>query len=94
MVLAAKPRHALVDWAARNDGVRDRRRLGSRVRYDREPVGVLQGLAPDRVAAIGTRAPGVWLTGLAAGFHAVAHLPGQELLGPLLFLRLGDFGGV
>ena len=55
---------------------------------------MLQGLAPDRVAAIGTRAPGVWLTGLAAGFHAVAHLPGQELLGPLLFLRLGDFGGV
>ena len=151
VVLAAKRRHALVDWAARNDGYVIEDDYDSEFRYDREPVGLLQGLAPDRVFAIGTvskslapavrlgwvlvppslvgavaaakrvsdrgssgldqlvvaallesgrydrhlrhmrslyarrrrvliealarHAPGVKLTGLAAGFHAVAHLP-------------------
>ena len=151
VVLAAKRRHALVAWAARNDGFVVEDDYDSEFRYDREPVGVLQGLAPDRVFAIGTvskslapavrlgwvlvppplveaiaaqkrvsdrgssgldqlavaallesgrydrhlrhmravyarrrgvlidslarHAPGVRLTGLAAGFHAVAHLP-------------------
>jgi GntR family transcriptional regulator/MocR family aminotransferase len=152
VVLAAKRRHALVAWAARNDGFVIEDDYDSEFRYDREPVGVLQGLAPDRVFAMGTvskslapavrlgwvlappalvdavadekrvsdrgtsgldqfavaallesgrydrhlrhmravyagrrgvliealarHAPGVKLTGLAAGFHAVAHLPG------------------
>ena len=151
VVLAAKRRHALVDWAAGHDGYVIEDDYDSEFRYDREPVGVLQGLAPDRVFAIGTvskslapavrlgwvlvppslidavaaakrvsdrgssgldqlvvaallesgrydrhlrhmrslyarrrrvlieslarHAPGVKLTGLAAGFHAVAHLP-------------------
>ena len=151
VVLAPRRRHALVDWAARNDGYVIEDDYDSEFRYDREPVGVLQGLAPDRVFAIGTvskslapavrlgwvlvppslvgavaaakrvsdrgssgldqlvvaallesgrydrhlrhmrsvyarrrrvliealagHAPGVKLTGLAAGFHAVAHLP-------------------
>jgi GntR family transcriptional regulator/MocR family aminotransferase len=152
VVLAPQRRHALVDWAARNDGFVIEDDYDSEFRYDREPVGVLQGLAPDRVVTIGTvskslapavrlgwmlvppdlvedvaaekrvsdrgssgldqlavaallesgrydrhlrhmrtvyarrrrvlidslarHAPGVRLTGLAAGFHAVAHLPG------------------
>ena len=151
VVLAPERRHALVEWAARNDGYVIEDDYDSEFRYDREPVGVLQGLAPDRVFAIGTvskslapavrlgwvlappqlasavagekrasdrgssgldqytvavliesgrydrhlrhmrtvyarrrqvlmdalarHAPGVRLTGLAAGFHAVAHLP-------------------
>ena len=151
VVLAAKRRHALLEWAARNDGFVIEDDYDSEFRYDREPVGVLQGLAPDRVFTIGTvskslapavrlgwvlvppalagavaeekrisdrgssgldqlavaallesgrydrhlrrmravygrrrgvlidslarHAPGVGLTGLAAGFHAVAHLP-------------------
>jgi GntR family transcriptional regulator/MocR family aminotransferase len=151
VVLAAKRRHALVDWARRNDGFIIEDDYDSEFRYDREPVGVLQGLAPDRVFTIGTaskalapavrlgwiltppelagavaaekrisdrgsstldqlalaallesgrydrhlrrmrtvyggrrarliaaltrHAPGIRLTGLAAGFHAVAHLP-------------------
>jgi GntR family transcriptional regulator/MocR family aminotransferase len=153
VVLAAKRRHTLVDWAVRNDGFVIEDDYDSEFRYDREPVGMLQGLAPDRVFAIGTvskslapavrlgwvlvppplveavaaekrlsdrgssgldqlalaallesgrydrhlrhmrgvyarrravlidslarHAPGVRLTGLAAGFHAVAHLPGS-----------------
>jgi GntR family transcriptional regulator / MocR family aminotransferase len=54
VVLAAKRRHALVAWAARNDGYIIEDDYDSEFRYDREPVGVLQGLAPDRVFAIGT----------------------------------------
>ena len=151
VVLAARRRHALVEWANRNDGFVIEDDYDSEFRYDREPVGVLQGLAPGRVFTIGTaskalapavrlgwilappslaaavaeekrisdrgsstldqlvlaallesgrydrhlrrmravyasrrarliaalarHAPAVRLTGLAAGFHAVAHLP-------------------
>src|SRR5690349_5041004 len=151
VVLAARRRHALVEWANRNEGFIVEDDYDSEFRYDREPVGVLQGLAPGRVFTIGTaskalapavrlgwiltppalaaavaeekrisdrgsstldqlvlaallesgrydrhlrrmraiyarrrarliailarRAPAVRLTGLAAGFHAVAHLP-------------------
>lgn len=151
VVLAAGRRHALVEWANRNDGFIVEDDYDSEFRYDREPVGVLQGLAPGRVFTIGTaskalapavrlgwvlappalaaavaqekrisdrgsstldqlvlaallesgrydrhlrrmrtvyagrrarlidilarHAPAVRLTGLAAGFHAVAHLP-------------------
>ncbi|HEY6279984.1 MAG TPA: PLP-dependent aminotransferase family protein [Streptosporangiaceae bacterium] len=151
VVLAAERRHALVDWARRHDAFIVEDDYDSEFRYDREPVGLLQGLAPGRVFTIGTaskalapavrlgwvlapppladpvaaekqisdrgsstldqlalaallesgrydrhlrrmrgiyarrrarliaalarHAPGVALTGLAAGFHAVAHLP-------------------
>jgi GntR family transcriptional regulator/MocR family aminotransferase len=151
VVLAARRRHALVDWAYRHDAFIVEDDYDSEFRYDTEPVGVLQGIAPDRVLAIGTaskalapavrlgwvlapgslagpiaaekrisdrgsstldqlalaallesgrydrhlrrmralyasrrrvlidalarHAPGIRLTGLAAGFHAVAHLP-------------------
>jgi GntR family transcriptional regulator/MocR family aminotransferase len=151
VVLAASRRHALVEWASRHDAYIVEDDYDSEFRYDREPVGVLQGIAQDRVFTLGTvskslapavrlgwvvappalsgavaeakllsdrgtsgldqlalaallrsgrydrhlrkmrgvyarrrttligalgrHAPGVRLTGLAAGFHAVAHLP-------------------
>lgn len=151
VVMAASRRHALVGWAVRRDAFIVEDDYDSEFRYDREPIGVLQGLAPDRVftigtaskalapavrlgwvlapaafgpsveaeklisdrgsctldqlalaalirsgrydrhlrrmrsvyarrrtvliAALGRHAPRVRLTGLAAGFHAVAHLP-------------------
>ena len=151
VVLTAARRHALADWARRGGGFIVEDDYDSEFRYDKEPVGVLQGLAPDRVFLVGTaskalapavrlgwvlappelagavaaekemsdrgsctldqvalatlltsgrydrhlrrmraiyadrraalvdafarHAPGVPLTGLAAGFHAVAHLP-------------------
>ena len=151
VVLAAARRHELVEWASRCDGYIVEDDYDSEFRYDREPVGALQGIAPDRVFTLGTvskalapsvrlgwvlappalsgqvatekllsdrgtsgldqlalaallrsgrydrhlrkmrgvyarrravlidalerHAPGVRLTGLAAGFHAVAHLP-------------------
>jgi GntR family transcriptional regulator/MocR family aminotransferase len=153
VVLAASRRHALVEWASRHDAFIVEDDYDSEFRYDREPVGVLQGIAPDRVFTLGTvskslapavrlgwviappalagavaeakvfadrgtsgldqlalaallrsgrydrhlrrmrgeyarrrtaliealgrHAPAVRLTGLAAGFHAVAHLPGS-----------------
>ncbi len=151
VVLGPERRHALLEWAARQDATIIEDDYDAEFRYDREPVGVLQGLAPDRVVTLGTvskslaptirlgwvlcppalanaiaeekersdrgspgldqlvlakliesgrfdrhlrrmravyaqrrsalvealrrHAPGVRLTGLAAGFHAVAHLP-------------------
>jgi GntR family transcriptional regulator/MocR family aminotransferase len=54
VVLTARRRHALVEWAARNDAYIIEDDYDSEFRYDREPVGVLQGLAPDRVLTIGT----------------------------------------
>ena len=54
VVLAASRRHALVDWASRHGAFVVEDDYDSEFRYDREPVGVLQGLAPDRVFTIGT----------------------------------------
>jgi GntR family transcriptional regulator/MocR family aminotransferase len=151
VVLTAERRHALVAWARATGGFVVEDDYDSEFRYDRDPVGVLQGLAPERVFTVGTvskslaptirvgwvlappafaaalaeeklladrgtpgldqaalailvesgrfdrhlrrmraryarrraalvdalarHAPAVRLTGLAAGFHAVAHLP-------------------
>jgi GntR family transcriptional regulator/MocR family aminotransferase len=150
-VLAPQRRLELIDWAARRGAVIIEDDYDAEFRYDRDPVGSMQGLAPDLVVSLGTvsksigpalrlgwivspaalatdlarakeltdrgspgldqltlatlmesgrfdrhlrrmraeyaarrdvlvqslarGAPGVWLTGLAAGFHAVAHLP-------------------
>ncbi|MDI2125647.1 PLP-dependent aminotransferase family protein [Yinghuangia seranimata] len=151
VLLAPERRLALLAWARDRDAVVIEDDYDAEFRYDREPVGALQGLAPDLVIAIGTvskslvpalrigwmvcpphlagpvtehkhrsdrgsptldqhalarliesgrfdrhlrrmrttyalrrtalldalaeHAPGVRVTGLAAGFHAVAHLP-------------------
>ncbi|GIH06483.1 GntR family transcriptional regulator [Rhizocola hellebori] len=151
VVLGPHRRQALAAWASKVEGFVVEDDYDAEFRYDREPVGAFQGLAPDRVVVIGTaskslapavrigwmlcppalldsivaakelsdrgsplldqltiakliesgrydrhlrrmrsvyaerraalvealheHAPGVALTGLAAGFHAVAHLP-------------------
>ena len=151
VVLAPERRLALASWAARRQATIIEDDYDAEFRYDRNPVGALQGLVPDRVISLGTvskslapvlrlgwimsppgltgaltgakqladrgspgldqlalailiesgrydrylrrmraeyaarretlvqavaaDAPGVRLTGLAAGFHAVAHLP-------------------
>jgi GntR family transcriptional regulator / MocR family aminotransferase len=153
VVLAPERRQALAAWAAAADGMIIEDDYDAEFRYDRQPVGSLQGLAPDRVIAVGSvskslapairlawivcpprlteaiaqekriadrgspgldqlalatliesgrydrhlrrmravyaarreallaalarHAPGVRLSGLAAGFHAVARLPGD-----------------
>jgi GntR family transcriptional regulator/MocR family aminotransferase len=54
VVLTPERRNALVEWARRGDGFLIEDDYDSEFRYDREPVGGVQGLAPDRVFAIGT----------------------------------------
>jgi GntR family transcriptional regulator/MocR family aminotransferase len=54
VVLAAERRHQLVAWARERDAIIVEDDYDAEFRYDREPVGSLQGLAPDRVVALGT----------------------------------------
>jgi GntR family transcriptional regulator / MocR family aminotransferase len=54
VVLAAERRRELIDWAQGRDAVIIEDDYDAEFRYDREPVGSLQGLAPERVVALGT----------------------------------------
>ncbi|MEU6145741.1 PLP-dependent aminotransferase family protein [Streptomyces sp. NPDC047081] len=54
VVLAPDRRHALIDWTGRRDAYVIEDDYDAEFRYDREPVGTLQGLAADRVISIGT----------------------------------------
>jgi GntR family transcriptional regulator / MocR family aminotransferase len=54
VVLAAQRRQALVAWANDRDATIIEDDYDAEFRYDREPVGAVQGLAPDRVALLGT----------------------------------------
>ncbi len=54
VVLAPERRKALVAWARERDAVIIEDDYDAEFRYDRQPVGSLQGLAPDLVASIGS----------------------------------------
>jgi GntR family transcriptional regulator / MocR family aminotransferase len=54
VVLSPARRHALTDWARRGGGFVVEDDYDSEFRYDSEPVGALQGLAPDQVFLLGT----------------------------------------
>jgi GntR family transcriptional regulator / MocR family aminotransferase len=54
VVLAAARRQALAERATTNDALLIEDDYDSEFRYDREPVGTLQGLAPHHTALIGT----------------------------------------
>lgn len=54
VVLAPQRRHELIAWARDCDGVIVEDDYDAEFRYDREPVGSMQGLAPDRVINLGT----------------------------------------
>jgi GntR family transcriptional regulator/MocR family aminotransferase len=53
-VLGSERRAALLEWAEEADGLIVEDDYDSELRYDREPVGALQGLAPERVCLIGS----------------------------------------
>jgi GntR family transcriptional regulator / MocR family aminotransferase len=65
VVLAPGRRTAFVEWARRNDGYLIEDDYDGEFRYDRQPVGALQALGPDRVVLGGTAgkalAPGMRL---------------------------------
>ncbi len=54
VALAAERRAALLEWAARSGAVVVEDDYDAEFRYDRAPLGAMQGLAPDRVIYTGT----------------------------------------
>jgi GntR family transcriptional regulator / MocR family aminotransferase len=54
MLLSPRRRHELVEWARSVEGFIIEDDYDAEFRYDRQPVGSLQGLAPDRVIAMGS----------------------------------------
>jgi GntR family transcriptional regulator / MocR family aminotransferase len=79
VVLSPARRHALTGWARRAGGYVIEDDYDSEFRYDKEPVGALQGLAPDQVFLLGTAskalAPAIrlgWVHAPAALASAVA----------------------
>ena len=54
VLLAPDRRQAIIEWARERDAWIVEDDYDAEFRYDREPVGALQGLAPDRVATVGT----------------------------------------
>ncbi len=73
VVLVARHRSAFIDWARQQDGFIVEDDYDGEFRYDQQPVGAMQALAPDRVVFAGstskTLAPGMrlgWLVVPAA----------------------------
>jgi GntR family transcriptional regulator/MocR family aminotransferase len=103
-VLSPERRTALAAWAARTGGWIVEDDYDSEFRYDRRPVGSLQGLAPDRVILIGTtsktHAPGLriaWIAAPAALRSAIVdekrdHDRGSSAIDQLAFALLVDSG--
>ncbi|GAA0962075.1 PLP-dependent aminotransferase family protein [Kribbella koreensis] len=64
-VTSAATRAALIEWATRREALIIEDDYDAEYRYDREPIGAMQGLAPERVAYAGTAsktlAPGLRL---------------------------------
>jgi GntR family transcriptional regulator/MocR family aminotransferase len=54
VLLAPERRQALMSWAVSRNATIIEDDYDAEFRYDREPIGVLQGLAPDRVALLGS----------------------------------------
>lgn len=99
-VLSSERRAALIEWAERGERLIVEDDFDSELRYDRAGVGALQGLAPERVAYIGSASkrlvPGMrlgWmLTPSWLGWSLIAVKAiedrGSEAIGQL---ALGDF---
>jgi GntR family transcriptional regulator/MocR family aminotransferase len=83
-VLSAERRAALVKWADDNDGLIIEDDYDAEFRYDRAPIGALQGLAPHRVAYAGcaskTLTPALRLGWLAVPDWLVDEAVTQKLL--------------
>ena len=84
VVMGPERRQALVAWAADVEGFVLEDDYDAEFRYDRQPVGSLQGLAPDRVLALGslskTLAPGIRLGWLLVPPGLVGPVVREKLL--------------
>lgn len=72
-------RAAVVDWAARTDAVILEDDYDGEFRYDRQPVGALQGLAPDDVVYCGTASKSL-IPGLRLGWMVLPDRLRDEVL--------------
>ncbi|MEU6809164.1 PLP-dependent aminotransferase family protein [Streptomyces sp. NPDC046831] len=92
-------RAAVVDWARRTGGLVLEDDYDGQFRYDRQPIGALQGLDPDRVVYLGTAskslAPGLRLAWMALppafAEEAAVAKGGTETCGVLDQLTLAEF---
>ncbi|HWG62664.1 MAG TPA: PLP-dependent aminotransferase family protein [Streptosporangiaceae bacterium] len=106
VVLAPERRLALIDWAAKRGAVIIEDDYDAEFRYDRDPVGTLQGLAPDRVIALGTVSKSLapvlrlgWIVsppGLAAALARAKQVtdrgtPGLDQLALALLIETGRY---
>jgi GntR family transcriptional regulator / MocR family aminotransferase len=78
-VLSAEARAAVVAWARRSDAIVVEDDYDAEYRYDRAPIGALQGLAPERVVYAGTASKT-----LAPGFRLGWFLLPPELRVPFI----------
>ncbi|XVQ15533.1 PLP-dependent aminotransferase family protein [Spirillospora sp. CA-255316] len=104
VVLSPERRHALLNWARERDATIVEDDYDAEFRYDREPVGTLQGLAPDHVVLLGTvsksLAPGLrlgWVLSPPRLVPAIAHAKryddrGSPTLDQLALARLLESG--
>jgi GntR family transcriptional regulator / MocR family aminotransferase len=102
--LHAGRRHALIAWATRTGAIIIEDDYDAEFRYDRQPIGALQGLAPEQVVHIGcaskTVTPALRLGWIAAPQALVDDLEqeklyddmGSNLLDQLAFARFVDSG--
>jgi GntR family transcriptional regulator/MocR family aminotransferase len=99
-VMAPERRTALLGWARRRSALVIEDDYDAEFRYDREPIGALQGIAPDRVAYIGSAskilAPALrlgWMMLPASLSQEIARLKGMEDAGSpaLEQLAFADF---
>jgi GntR family transcriptional regulator / MocR family aminotransferase len=83
VVLSPERRARLLEWAERTDALVAEDDYDAEFRYDRAPVGAVQGLAPGRVAYLGsaskTLAPALRLGWLIAPSHLVRPLAEEVL---------------
>jgi GntR family transcriptional regulator / MocR family aminotransferase len=106
VVLSPERRTALLEWAEDEDALIVEDDYDSELRYDRDAVGALQGLAPERTAYIGSASkllgPGLrlgwvlspsWLTGALTYEKAIADggSPALEQLALADYITRGEF---
>jgi GntR family transcriptional regulator/MocR family aminotransferase len=98
VALDSQRRTAVIDWARRTDGLVIEDDYDGEFRYDRHPVGALQGLDPDRVVFVGTTsktlAPGLrlgWMVLPERLVRSVADFKGaHEVTGVVDQLAMAD----